>query len=266
MPPPHFLSKKKKGGQVRFSDKTTCIPDREKKCLTKDQAKHIYEMVEMNKPVNIHAMQQDIKDDNKIRVRSEEVEIDTDLNPYQMAILNRRPKDDTKPEQMINWSVFSDKITYMNSCANMNPSLTTRPIEDKKHKRLYSNLKADEELIPDIICDEDRIKDTYLDRYDGVQAEISPVTRFDESTDLSTTYLGKTDVTREYVIKAEEKFPISGHGYTNYKLLDQTECSILIDTGASKSYMSKSYYMRCKSLHALAEFASTTHRVQVGNG
>ena len=68
------------------------------------------------------------------------------------------------------------------------------------------------------------------------------------------------------MIKAEEKFPISGQGYTNGKLLDQTECSILIDTGASKSYMSKSYYMRCKSLNALAKFASTTQRVQVGNG
>ena len=41
------------------------------------------------------------------------------------------------------------------------------------------------------------------------------------------------------IIKAEEKFPISEQGYTNDKLLDNTECSILIDTGASKSYMSK---------------------------
>ena len=113
----------------------------------------------MNKPVNIHAMKQDIKDNSKIRVRSEEVEIDSDLNPYQMAILNRRPKDDAKTEQMINWSIFCDKITYVNSCANMNPSLTIRPLEDKKHKRLYSNLKVDEELIPDIIFGEDRIKD-----------------------------------------------------------------------------------------------------------
>ena len=48
-------------------------------------------------------------------------------------------------------------------------------------------------------------------------------------------------MTRDKTIKAEEKFPISGQGYTNGKLLDNTECSILIDTGASKSYMSKSY-------------------------
>ena len=70
---------------------------------------------------------------------------------------------------------------------------------------------------------------------------------------------------REQVIKAEERFPISGQGYTNGRLFDHTECSILIDTGASKSYMSKSYCMQCKSLHALSKFASTTQRVQVGN-
>ena len=73
-------------------------------------------------------------------------------------------------------------------------------------------------------------------------------------------------MTREYVIKAEEKFPISGQGYTSGKLIDKTECTILIDTGASKCYMSKSYYMICKSLHALANFSSTTQRIQVGNG
>ena len=253
-----FLPKKKKGGQVRFSDKITYIPDRENKCLTKSQAKHIYEMIEMNEPINVHAMNQGIKDDSKVRVRSKEEETDSDLNPYQMAILNKGPKDDTKTEQMINWSIFSDKIKYVNSCVNMSPSLTIRPLEDKKHKRLYSNLKADEDLIPDIIFDENRIRDTYLDKYEGVHAEISQATRFDESIDLSTTYLGKTDETRECVIKAEEKFPISGQGYANGKLLDQTECSKLIDTGASKSYMSKSYHMKCKSLHALAKFASTT--------
>ena len=69
-------------------------------------------------------------------------------------------------------------------------------------------------------------------------------------------------MTRNQVIKAEEKFPISGQGYMHGKLLDNTECSILIDTGASKSYMSKSYYMQCKPLHTLPKFASTMQRVQ----
>ena len=115
-------------------------------------------MVEMNKPVNIHARKQDIENDSKIRARLEEVEINGDLNPYQMAILNKRPKDDAKTEQMINWSIFSNKITYVNSCANVNTHLTIRPLEDKKHKRLYRNLKTDEELIPNVIFYEDRIR------------------------------------------------------------------------------------------------------------
>ena len=34
------------------------------------------------------------------------------------------------------------------------------------------------------------------------------------------------------------------------------ECQILLDAGASKSYMSKSYYLRCKALHDLPKFAS----------
>ena len=41
---------------------------------------------------------------------------------------------------------------------------------------------------------------------------------------------------------------------------------ILLDTGATKSYMSKSYYLRCKTLHTLPKFSSNTQRIQVGNG
>ena len=58
-------------------------------------------------------------------------------------------------------------------------------------------------------------------------------------------------MTRNMEVKAEENFPITVCGYTKGKLLDGTECDILVDTGASKPYMSKSYFMRCKSLHSL---------------
>ena len=48
--------------------------------------------------------------------------------------------------------------------------------------------------------------------------------------------------------------------------MDGAECQILLDTGDSKSFMSKSHYLHCKSLHSLPQFASKTHRIQVGNG
>ena len=104
-------------------------------------------------------------------------------------------------------------------------------------------MKTDKDLTSDVIFEGDKVEDVYLEKYDGIYAEMSQATRFDESTDLSTIYLGKTDMTRDQIINAKEKFPISGQGYTHGKLLDNTECSILIDTGASKSYISNSYYM-----------------------
>ena len=50
------------------------------------------------------------------------------------------------------------------------------------------------------------------------------------------------------------------------KLLDGTEYHILLDTGASKSCMLKTFYMQCKSLHSKPKFALKTHRIQVENG
>ena len=67
-------------------------------------------------------------------------------------------------------------------------------------------------------------------------------------------------------IKAKENFPITMHGYTKGKLIDGTECDILVDTGASKSYLSKSCFMRHKSFHSLPKFTFTTTRIQVGIG
>ena len=83
--------------------------------------------------------------------------------------------------------------------------------------------------------------------YDGLRSEVLCTTKVDENSYLSTTYLGRLDMTRSDKIKAEERFPMSEQGYTVGKLLDVTECQILLDIGASKSFMSKTHYLRCKS-------------------
>ena len=71
---------------------------------------------------------------------------------------------------------------------------------------------------------------------------------------------------RSTEVKAEENFPMTARGYTRGQLLYGTDCDVLIDTGASKSYMSKSYFLQCKLLHAMPKFTSTTKRIQVSNG
>ena len=102
----------------------------------------------------------------------------------------------------------------------------------------------------------DRLTEEYLDRFEGVRSEILNATRFDENSDLSTTYLGRSRMVRDHKIVAEERFSMSGQGYTMGKLLDGTECQILLDTGVSKPFMSKSHYLHCKSLHLLPKFTS----------
>ena len=82
----------------------------------------------------------------------------------------------------------------------MIPSLTVRPLDYGKHRRLYNSLKTDKDLTSDIIFEGDKVRDVYFEKYDGIYVEILQATRCDECTHQSTTYLGKTDMTREQVI------------------------------------------------------------------
>ena len=109
-------------------------------------------------------------------------------------------------------------------------------------------------------------QEEYMDIYEGIHSEVVSFNRFDKNSDISTTYLGRAHKENQHRLKAEESFPFSKHGYTLGRLLDSTECQLLLDMGANKSFMSKSFHMQCKSLHSLPKFASRTQRIQVGNG
>ena len=170
---------------------------------------------------------------------------------------------------MKEWSILSDHVKYvMSDRSETFNNLSIDQLNYRQDIDLYRELQEKESLNTDVNfgSSPDKLKAEYLDIYKGVYAEIVSSDRFDEDTDLSMTYLGQTDMTRDMEVKAEENCPITLCGYTKGKLLDGTECDILVDTGASKSYMSKSYFMRCKSLHSLPKFTSTTTRIQVGNG
>ena len=50
------------------------------------------------------------------------------------------------------------------------------------------------------------------------------------------------------------------------KTIGQYRMSNFVDTGVTKLFMSKFYYLQCKALHALPKFSSNTQKIQVGNG
>ena len=192
-----------------------------------------------------------------------------DENPYRELTVNNAGKIETTLSQMEQWSILSNVINYVQCdkhCKTFH-NMSVRPINKMKNK-IKSRKDEKERPISEIDFRNisDRLKEEHLDRYKGVKSEILSTTRFDENSDLSMTYLGKVKVVRKNKITTEEKFPISEQGYTTGKLLYGAKCQVLLDTGASKSFMSKSHYLCCKALHLLPKFASKTQRIQVGNG
>ena len=83
-----------------------------------------------------------------------------------------------------------------------------------------------------------KLQEEYMDIYEGIHADIVSSNRFDENSDIRTMYLGKIENRgNQDKLKAEELFPKSESGYTLGRLLDGTKCQLLLDTGASKSFL-----------------------------
>ena len=79
--------------------------------------------------------------------------------------------------------------------------MTIRPINNGKHKLVLKDKDTEHMSLRTDLVDtlkgrsSCRSKEEYLDRYEGVISDILNTTRFNESTDLSTTYLGRFRMT-----------------------------------------------------------------------
>ena len=145
----------------------------------------------------------------------EEAEID---NAYQKALItgieNKVKHEDQKksPAKMKEWSILSDHVKYVMSDGS--ETFNNLDIDQMNYRQdidLYRELQEEELLNTDVNfgSSPDRLKGEYLDVYKGVYAKIVSSDRFDEDTDLSTTYLGQIDMTRNTEVKAEENFSIT---------------------------------------------------------
>ena len=250
-----FLPSERKGGfQRRISFE---------QCLTKKQTKQIYDKIELGEEVIIRKL-----DQHNTPISPKQVSFTNDVNQYEKALLSDRNMRRSN-SQMEKWSILSDNIVYVRSeDSDIMNGIDIKPIDYREHKRMHRKMgkEGGEWLDIDFGESSEIMQSRYMDVYDDIYAEVVMTSRFDENVELSMTYLGRIDMKREEVMKAKESFPISKQGFVMGKLMNGVECQILLDTGASKLYMSKSYYLRCKSLHNLPKFASKTQKIQVGNG
>ena len=212
--------------------KVNCIKNREAMCLTEWQADHVYKVIEKGDMTNTKAM------------TCEAAQIQDD-NPCKKVVLNNVFKEKDKSPEMRNWSIFSDNVRYVQHDQVTTQNLNIDTLDYRDHKELYLKLKEKkgETLDIDFGLYPDVTKSRYLDAYEDIYEKMVYGNKFNKNSDLTTMYLGQTEMMRDTKIKAEERFPITGQRFASGKLLDGMECQILLDTCATKSCMSKSHYL-----------------------
>ena len=151
------------------------------------------------------------------------------VNQYEKALLSDRYTRRSNA-QMNQWSILSDNIVYVKSKdGDVMNGIDIKSIDYREHKRMYRKMNKEGGERVDIDFGESLkvMKSGYVDVFDNVYAEVVMTSRFDENVDLSTTYLGRIDMKREEVLKAEESFPISEQEFVKGKLTNGKECQIL---------------------------------------
>ena len=210
------------GGQGRDSHPTVG------QFLTREQTRYIYRKVEIGETINTDMIEQEIEQEkqlNKIDDMSRET------NPYKELIVNNAEKIEPLMTQMEQWSILSNVLNYVQHSRfhSMNHTLDIKAVNKYKFKSNTDNREFNE---LDFGVTPQKLQEEYMDIYEGIHSEIVSSKRFDENSNISTTYLGRVGKENQHNLKAEESFPISEHGYTLGILLDDTECQLLLDTGA----------------------------------
>ena len=160
------------------------------------------------------------------------------------------------------WSIMSDRLSYTihpqpsrlagSSCMDFSIDRLNRqsPLSEEELQLTFEGIESSE----------------YLTNQPDTVAELNINRSYDDLLDVSTTYLGPDLIQSNHVFNAEPSFPITLDCHTDGELLGGGKLGILLDTGASKRYMSKAFYMRHPHLHKFPKFQSATRHLQVGNG
>ena len=157
--------------------------------------------------------------------------------------------------EMEQWSILSNVLNY----AHHGRFHTMRHILDIKAVNKYKykpDTEEDKELTElDFGSTPFKLHEEYMDIHEGIQSEIISAMRFNENSNLSTAYLERVDKVRKDKLRAEESFPISEHGYTSGKLLDETNvnyCQTQVQAShlcQNHSTCNVSHSTHCQNLH-----------------
>ena len=214
--------------------------------MTKEQAELVYEAVANGEQVN------------PLAVNSRGDELSEVVNPYTVGLrtstgstLKKEPFLEMKKCDLT-WSILSTVVDYTENDKDS-------PYKEINHSPIYSRFEDTKNLILD-----DQ-SDLWNERFEEVSCNLYSSNKFDDTNDVSTTYLGY------YKSKGEERsfpvdnhIPIDGRGVTEAFLMDNTP--LFFVSGASRSCLSKKFYDTNKSLYKLPKFVTSCTGIKIGNG
>ena len=202
--------------------------------MTGDQAQHVYEAVQDGRPIQPYTSLVDI---------DQLATDDREVNPYHKGLcsivdteLFQEPR--MKMDQCdLNWSTYIDYTTHRD---------LDSPYKDMNTSSLCSKLCDDDNLVtgPTEISDE---------RFEEVSCCLKTTAYYDDTNDVSTTYLGTYHTgDKPRAFNFENHIPMDGRGIARANLMNQTSLKLFFDSGATRSYLSHTYYKATKLLHELA--------------
>ena len=186
--------------------------------------------------------------------------VDVSVNPYKEALtqevdghLHEEPSLEMKKCDLA-WSILSTVIDYTTTKDN-------GPYVEMNTSNLYNKLQEDEQLISGDSSDQ------WDERFEEVTCSLHYSHKFDDTNDVSTTYLGS------YMAKDEPRtfsvgnhIPFDGRGMSKAYLSNGTPIKLFFGSGASRSYLSKRFYDSNPVLHDMPKFVTTCTGIRIGNG
>ena len=177
-------------------------------------------------------------------------------------IIHPEGSDKTHFNQMSLWSIMSDRPSY--TVHPQSSGVTGSGCMDFSFDRMSRQTPSHED--DQSVDFNDLEQSDFLTHYPDIVAKLNINRSYDDLLDVSTTYLGPDLIQNNHVFNPEPTFPIAHNCHTDGELLGGGKLDILLDTGASKSYMSKAFYLNNPHLHRFPKFQSAIRHLQVGNG
>ena len=217
--------------------------------MTKEETEYVYRSVKSGtqvKPVHIDKMLDKI--------------VDVSVNPYQEALtqeldsnLHEEPSLEMKRCDLT-WSILSTEIDYT---TNKDDS----PYSEMNTSNLYNKLQENEQLINENSLDQ------WDERFEEVTCSLHYSHKFDDTNDVSTTYLGSCLGKEEpRTFPVDNHNPFDGRGVSKAYLSNGTPMKMFFDSGASRSYLSKRFYDTNPMLHDMPKYVTTCTGIRIGNG